>query len=102
MKDEGLWGDTPPSVALIRARMQDLRLDAFDNARVARICRTINCTLVELCALAGVFGKNRIEAFQRKNKWPPEIALHFFKLERFANEYIFKTRSMPDEQDICA
>lgn len=113
MKETREEEDYSPNVYLIREHYRDLKLESFDNARVARVCKTLRCTLGELCALAGVFGERRVRSLWRKGEkldrngkpspWPPEIALHFYRLERFANEVIFKTASPPGPVEVqCA
>lgn len=97
-----VWEDEGPNVFLIREHLAEFRLHEWNNARVARLCARVPCTVPELCAIAGVFGKQRVAALWRNDRWPPEVVLHFAKLERVLDERTFGTVKEPDPQDIQA
>lgn len=96
------WEAESPNVVLIKEHFKELQLEAFDNDRVSRICRTCGCTLPELCAVAGIFKRGAIKAMWENNRWPAPVALHFIALERCANERIFQTAVQPSPQEIEA
>lgn len=100
--DADIWEGDSPNVTIIKVHYEMFQLKRWNNARVARLCRTMRVTAFELAALAGVFNKNSVHALRRAGEtepWPPPIALHFAKMERFANELVFKSGSAPDPQD---
>jgi hypothetical protein len=76
-----IWGDDGPPAALFCRRFyHEKGLDAWDNARVQRVCHKLDCTLEELGAMAGVF-RPQIFIFYRRDRWPTHIALVFSMIE---------------------
>lgn len=92
-----LWEGTPPTEYLIENLYREAGLDSWTNDQVLRVCRLLNCTIHELCALAGIFDYPTRDRYYRRNKWPCTVALHFWKLQLFALNI-----KSPDEQDYAA
>lgn len=101
MKSEDLWERESPQTTLIRHSYENRGIQKWNNERIARLSRLIGCDPYELCAIAGVFSKNRIRSLWRKRQvWPPEIALHFANLEAFIYQVKFHSAQPPTAQQV--
>lgn len=78
-----LWKGPSPWVTIIRRRYEAQKLHLWDNERVWQLCRTVGCTVPELCAWAGETRAATVGMYLKEDRWPMHLTLHFFKLERF-------------------
>lgn len=80
---------------LVQEHYRQIGIEAgWSNERVGRLCVLLNCTMHELGALVGLsFGLT--SSYERQNKWPPPIALHFALLENWYWSVIKKSPRPP-------
>lgn len=97
-----LWDDgQSPRYFLIKKAYQEAYA-GWNNQKIAKLARRLNCTLIELCALAGVFNKARVKKWHEEDKWPIEVVIHFSKLDQFLLARSSGGVALHDAQDAAA
>lgn len=81
-KPKTLWEGFSPWTIAIKADYMTAGLDRWDNQRVFRICELFNCTVEDLCSIAGLFERDAISRYLKENLWPMWLTIQWDRLER--------------------
>lgn len=81
--DAGMFGTVSPFTMLCKLEFEKAGIRPWTNDELVRCATLLKKTPRELCAMIGVFNETKIQLHWKKNRWPLEMSLQFWKLRRF-------------------